>query len=326
VGPDVVAEGAAYMRVQLVGMITMSFAMMNQSIMQASGDTVTPMKIDVFYRLFHVVLCPFLIFGWWVFPRLGVSGAALSGVISQGLGGAIGLWILYTGRTRIQLTMKNFRLDWGVIWRIVKIGIPASLTQMERNFSQVIMVALTAPFGTLAVAAHTLTQRVDGFLHMPASGLGQSAGVLAGQNLGAGQPKRAEKSAWLAAALFTSVMSLSALVVWFWAGNVVRIFNNEPDLVEITSAFLKINIVTQLSFGLDMVLMNCLNNIGDTMIPMLTALVTSWLVQIPLAYFLPRATGLGVYGVRWAMVTASVGRALIYSIYFKSGRWQRKKV
>ena len=326
VGADVVSEGTAYMRIQLVGMIAMSFTMMNQSIMQASGDAVTPMKIDVGYRLFHIALCPFLVFGWWLFPRLGVSGAALSAVISQAIGAGLGLWFLFSGRTRVRLTMKNFRFDWGVIWRIVKIGIPASLTQAERNLSQVVMVALTAPFGTLAVAAHTLTQRVDGFLHMPASGLGQSAGVLAGQNLGAGQPKRAERSAWLAVGLFTSIMCISAVVVWFWAGNVVRIFNTEPGLVAITTTFLKINIVNQLVFGLDMVLMNCLNNIGDTFIPMLTALATSWLVQIPLAYFLPRATGLGVLGVRWAMVAAAVGRATIYAIYFKSGRWQRKKV
>ena len=79
-------------------------------------------------------------------------------------------------------------------------------------------------------------------------------------------------------------------------------------------------------FGLDMVLMNCLNGVGDTMIPMVTALVTAWLVQMPLAFFLPRVANLGVYGVRWAMVTAAVGRAAIYAIYFKLGRWQRKKV
>ncbi|MFH0768038.1 MAG: MATE family efflux transporter, partial [Chloroflexota bacterium] len=316
----------AYMRIQLVGMVCMSFTMMNQSIMQASGDAVTPMKIDVGYRLFHIALCPFLVFGLWMFPHLGVSGAALSAVISQGIGGGIGLWILYSGRTRVRLTMKNFRLDWNMIWRIVKIGIPASLTQGERNLSQVAMVWFIAPFGTLAVAAHSLTQRVDGFLHMTASGLGQSAGVLAGQNLGAGQPKRAEKSGWLAAALFTGFMSLSAVIVWFWVENVVRIFNTEPGLVGITSTFLRINIVNQMVFGLDMVLMNCLNGVGDTMIPMLTALISSWLVQMPLAYFLPRVANLGVLGIRWALVIAAVGRSVIYAIYFKSGRWQHKKV
>ncbi len=161
---------------------------------------------------------------------------------------------------------------------------------------------------------------------MPASGLGQGAGILAGQNLGAGQPKRAEKTGWLAAGLFTACMSISAVIVWFWAGNVVRIFNNEPGVVEITSVFLRINIVTYMAFGLEMVLMNCLNNVGDTLIPMLTELTTIWLMQMPLAYFLPKVTGLGVYVIRWSIVSADASRAIIYAIYFKMGRWQHKKI
>ncbi|MFC1991633.1 MATE family efflux transporter [Chloroflexota bacterium] len=323
---DVATEGAAYLRIQLIGMVAMSFAMMNQSIMQASGDAITPMRIDLGYRLFHILLCPFLIFGWWIFPPLGVSGAALSSVISQSIGGSIGFWILYSGRTRLQLTLKNFRLNRQILWRIVKIGVPASLTHIERSFSRLILVWFIAPFGTFAVAAHSLAQRIDGFLHMPASGLGQGSGVLAGQNLGAGQPKRAEKTAWLAAAMFTAFMSISSIIVWFWAENIVCIFNTESGLIGITSIFLKINIVSYMVFGLEMVLMNCLNNIGDTMIPMITTLVTMWLIQTPLAYYLPRVTNLGVYGVRWAIIIAEVGRAVTYTIYFKTGRWQRKKV
>ncbi len=323
---DVVTEGTAYMRIQLVGIMSLSFAMMNQSIMQASGDAITPMIIDLSYRLFHIALCPFLVFGWWIFPHLGVSGAALSSVISQSVGGGIGLWILYNGQTRLRLTLRNFGLDWNIMWRLVKIGIPASLTQMQRNFGQLVLIWFIAPFGTFAVAAHSLSQKIDGFLHMSASGLGQSAGVLAGQNLGAGQAKRAERTGWLAAGLFTSVMTISSLIVWFWAENVVCIFNTEPALVEITSTFLRMNIVIYMVFGMEMVLMNCLNGVGDTMIPMLTALIGLWLVQMPLAYFMPRITNLGVYGVRWAIITSEVLMAVTYAIYFKMGRWQRKRV
>ena len=112
---DVVAEGTAYMRIMFVGSIAMSFRMMSESVMQASGDTVTPMRITIIFRLFHVALCPFLIFGWWLFPRLGVSGAAMTNVISQSMGVGVGLWILFSGRTRLRLTMRNFRLDGNII-------------------------------------------------------------------------------------------------------------------------------------------------------------------------------------------------------------------
>ena len=323
---DVLAAGSQYMRVQLIGMVSMSFAMMNQSIMQASGDTLTPMKIDLLYRVFHIILCPFLVFGWWIFPRLGVSGAALSSVITQGIGGILGVWILFGGGTRIRLTMRGFRLDWGTIWRMVKVGVPASVTGMQRNLGQLVLVTLIIPFGTFAVAAHALVQRIDGFLHMPASGLGQGAGVLAGQNLGAGQPKRAARTGWTAVIIFTSFMCISAVIAWFFAERIVAFFDNEPGMIEITATFLRINIIAYLAFGTEMVLMNCLNNMGDTAIPLYSEVSTIWLMQMPLAYFLPKFGTLGVYGIRLAIVLSDFTRACIYTVYFRTGRWQRKKI
>jgi putative MATE family efflux protein len=304
----------------------MSFQMMTQAIMQASGDAVTPMKISVGARLFHIALCPFLIFGWWLFPRLGVSGAALTAVISQGIGGGLGMWMLYSGRTRLRLTFRNFRFDGNMIWRMVKIGIPAGINNMERNFANVVLVTFIAPFGTLAVAAHSLIGRIDGFMQMPAMGLGTGSGVLAAQNLGAGKPERAERTCWLSAGLFTGIMSIGSVVMWFWAEPIVRIFDSEPSLVEIAGTFLRIQIVYYMVCGVAMVFMTSLNGIGDTMIPLLTNIVTMWGVQVPLAYFLPRVTNLGVYGVRWGIVIAIAMRSVIYSIYFKMGRWKRKKV
>jgi putative MATE family efflux protein len=257
---------------------------------------------------------------------LGVSGAALTNVISQALGGTAMLWILFTGRTRLHLTLRNFRLDGSMIWRIVKIGLPASITSMERSAANFFLIIFIVPFGTAAVAAHALVQRIDMFVHMPAQGLGQGSGVLAAQNMGAGQPDRAERTGWTAAALFTAIMAVASVGIWFGAESVVRVFNSDPELVEIASAFLRIDIVSYLVFGLVVVLMNCLNGVGDTMIPMLTTLVTMWLIQLPLAWLLPTITDLGVYGVRWGIVTAIVMRALIYAVYFKHGRWKRTLV
>ncbi len=326
VEPDVIAEGVAYLRIQLVGMVTMSFQMMAQGVMQASGDAMTPMKIGVGARLLHIALCPFLIFGWLIFPRLGVSGAALTNVVSQGLAGGLGLWMLYSGRTRLRLTLSKFRFDGSIIWRIVKIGIPAMINGTERTMANLIVIWCVVPFGTFAVAAHSLMERVDRFIHMPAAGLGQGSGILAGQNLGARQPERAERTGWLAASLFTGVMFIASVAIWFWAEKIVRIFNTEPGLVEIASTFLRITIVTYMVFGFVQVLMQCLNGVGDTMIPMLVTLTTMWGIMVPLAYFLSRSTTLGVYGVRWAMVAGNVVRAIIYTIYFKKGRWKRKQV
>jgi len=326
VSTDVVDQGAAYLRIQFVGMVAMGFVMMTGSTMQASGDTMNPMKISVIYRVLHVVLCPFLVFGWWIFPKMGVSGAAVTTVISQSLGGAIGLWFLFSGRTRLRLSFRGFRFDTRLLWRIVKVGLPASINSMERSVVGLVMMWFIAPFGTLAVAAHTIMSRVEMFIMMPSMGFGQAAGVLAGQNMGANQPARAEKSGWIGVGLTEGIMLVFSAAMLIWAPQVVRIFNSEPGVVEICATFLRIAAVGNIFMGFAAVLADCLNGVGDTMIPMAASLITMWAVQVPLAYYLPKYTDLGVYGVRWAMAAALAMRAFTYIIYFRAGRWKRLKI
>jgi len=304
----------------------MSFRIMAEGIMQASGDTVTPMRIVVFFRIFHAVLCPFLVFGLWIFPQMGSVGAATTNVISQSLGAAIGFWVLFSGRSRLKLSLSNFRLDFKMIWRIVKVGIPASIMAMERSFGDLVLIWFMAPFGTIAVAGHTLMQRVEAVLRMPCMGLGHGSGVLVGQNLGARQPDRAEKSGWMAVGLAQGFAFVVTVVILLWAENVVRLFNAEPEVVAVASTFLRIAAAGYLFMGVYFVMQNSISGAGDTLPPMLITLLNFWLVQIPLAILLSRYTPLGVYGVRWAIVTGWIAGAIAYSIYFKMGRWKHKRV
>ncbi len=323
---DVVAEGAAYMRIMFVGTVATSFRMMSAVIMQASGDTVTPMKVNIFFRLFHVALAPFLIFGWWIFPRLGVSGAALTNVLSQSLGTGIGLWFLFSGRSRLRVTLRDFHLNLGIIWRIVKIGVPASIRGMQRSLGNLIMMWFMAPFGTLAVAAHTLGQRIERFLFIPGMALGMGAGVLAGQNLGAQKPERAEKSGLIAAGLVMCFMLIASVAILLWPGSIIRIFSPEPDLIDTASSFLRIAAAGYIMMGFNAVFRQFLSGAGDTLPPMVIGILMIWVVQIPLAFFLSQVTNLGVYGVRWAIVAGMVVGAVAYIIYFRMARWKRKRI
>ncbi len=324
--PDVIAAGATYMRIELIGIFTMSFGALAQNVMQASGDAQTPMKIIIGERVLHIILCPFLIFGWWIFPRLGVSGAALSGVISQGIGGVILLWILFSGRTKLRISLRNFKFDSNIIWRMVKIGIPSALSSIHLNIGSIVFMWFIAPFGTLAIAGHNLVSRVDMFIMLPAIGLGSAAGILAAQNLGAKQVERSAKTAWIAIGWLTGIMAVFSVLIWFFASNIVQIFNPEEGLIDLASTFLQIQIASYMCNGLMFVLMNVMNTVGDTLIAFIIDLVTMWGIRVPLAILLPKVANLGVYGVRWALVADTVFSAIIFIIYFQSGRWKRKKI
>ena len=326
VAPDVMAEGAVYLRVQFIGMFAMSFRMMTDGTMQASGDAMTPMKIAVLFRLLHVVLSPVLIFGLWIFPRMGVTGAAATNVVSQTLGTGLSFWFLTSGRSRLRLTLRGLRVDLGMIWRIVKIGIPASVMGMQRTLGEFWLMRFVAPFGTIAVAAHTLNQRVEMILFMPAWGVGMAAGVLIGQNLGAQKPDRAVKSGWLATALVQGFAFLSCALILLWAEHIVGVFSNDPELIPVASEFLRIATAGYIVMGLVGVLQQCISGAGDTFFPMIVSLVAIWALQMPMAYFLPHIASIGVYGVRWAIVAGYLVAGAAYTVYYIMGRWKHKEV
>jgi putative MATE family efflux protein len=326
VEPDVVTEGAAYMQIMFVSGTVMTFRMLCEGIMQASGDTVVPMRISVLFRAFHTALCPFLVFGLWIFPRLGVKGAALTNVISQAFGLSLGIWILFTGRTRLRLTLSNFRLDTNTIWRIFRISIPAIIMGVQRGLLHLVMMTFIIHFGTLAIAAHIIGQRLDMMLVTLTMGIGMGAGVLAGQNLGALQPERAERTGWLALGIAMIILVLSAISMLLWAEYIIKVFNSEPDLVDLASSFLRIAAIGYMVFAFIVTFLNFLSGVGDTLPAMIIEMGHMWLVIIPLAYLLPKLTDLGVYGIRWAMVIGMFVGAAAQLIYFVKGRWKLKRV
>jgi len=322
----VIAEGTAYMRVMFAGWVSLEVLVASLYAVQSSGDTLRPMIIEVLIRAVHVTVCPFFVLGWWVFPRLGVSGAALSNVISQSLGAVIVLSLLFSGRTRLQLAQRDFRPVPNIIWRILKIGIPSLVMNLQKSLGDLVLMRIIVPFGTLAVAAHSLALRVEMFLFAVCLGLGGGAGVLVGQNLGAGQPEQAERSSWMAVGFAEAIMVPVSAAILLWAENIIGIFTTEPDLVEIGSIFLRIATAGYLLAAFVYVLQFSIAGAGDTLPTMVVSIVMIWVVQLPLAILLPQVANLGVYGVRWAIVASISAGAILYVTYFMLGRWKVKKI
>jgi len=328
---EVIAVGTPYVRILFVGSTAIAFRLMAEAILQASGDTVTPMWASFVYIGSRILLSPFLIFGtsmfpWWIMPGFGIAGAAVAMTIAYSSAMIIMLWALFTGRSRLRVTLKGFHIDLSAIWRIVKIGFPALVSSMQQNLYQLVLVRFMAPFGTVAVAAHGMLQRVEGLIIMPSMAVGMGSGVLVGQNLGARQSERAGKTVWLAFMMLESVIILCSVAVFLWPEAVVRIFSTEPDMVETAGSYLKIAAAGFVAIGFWTVFMHSLNGAGDTTPTMIISVVSIWLVGLPLAFFLPRIWGVGVYGVRWGIASGLICNGLIQTVYFITGRWKKKKI
>ena len=324
--PDATAAGITYLRVFSLAWIPASFYLMTYGMIQASGDSVNPMKIELAMRLTQVVVTPFLVLGWAFFPKVGVGGAAMGGAAAEYIGMSLAIWLLTSGRTRLHLGLKGFRPDFEVIRRLIRVGLPASVMNIQLSVSSIVIAGIMVPFGTAAVAGHSLLSRIQQMLFLPNFGLSLGAGVLVGQNLGAREPGRAQRTGWTAAGLAGGLSFTLAVAVLVWANSIARVFVTDPQTVALTATFLRIAAVAIMVSGVSSALQQSINGAGDTMIPMIVGVLTVWALQIPLAFLLPRFTSLGVFGVRWAMVSTYAAGALIYMAYFKSGRWKRTQV
>jgi putative MATE family efflux protein len=324
--PDVAAEGTAYLRVLFGGWIFVELLIVGLYSIQSTGDSLKPMLIECTIRTLHITLCPFLVLGLWIFPPLGTAGAALSNVISQAIGASIGIWLLTTGRTRIHLKPQDFRFIPDLTWRMLKIGIPALVMDLQRSFGNLVLTWFIIPFGTIPVAGHSLASRVEMFLGCPGFGLGGGAGVLVGQNLGAHQPGRAKKGTWLAVIMVEAITLVFSVVILILAEKIVAIFSPDPALIEVGSLFLRIGVLGYLLAAVVLVLQAAIAGAGDTLPNMIFSIAMIWLIQMPLAFILPKFGHLGVYGIRWAIVAGVAAGAVAYIVYFQLGRWKSKKV
>ncbi len=323
VSAGVVAEGAAYMRVTFMGQAIIGFSVLMTHALGAAGDTLTPMKTSIIMRAIHIALSPILMFGLLGIPHLGLVGAALANIISQAVAVAILAWVLFSGHSRLHLTLRGYRLDRPILRRILSVGLPASVTGMERAFAQLLLLGLIAPFGDVAVALFALSRRIEMFSHAGTQGFAQASGTIVGQSIGRGRPERAVQTVLWAGGFAAAVNVMLTILIALFPIAVLSVFTRDPELLDLGRPWLLIQTLGYAAIGIGLVASQSLQTAGATMYVMLVTIGTMWGIEFPLALFLSRGTELGPYGVAWAMVAAMIARPLLFLPYFKSGRWLR---
>ena len=326
VQPNVAQEGSRYLRIIFAGWISLELHVIGMYAIQSTGDSVSPMIVQIVARAIHIILSPLLVFGLLVFPALGIAGAAVATVTAQTLGGLAFLWLLFSGHTRLKLSIKDFRFSPGMVGRMLKISIPALISMGLQNFGNIILARIVIPFGTPAVAAYNVASNLQSFINTPNMGVGGAVSILVGQNMGAHKIDRASRSVWLGAAILEGFLIICGIVVLVMARQIVSLFNSDPAVISLGADFLRIMTIAYLVLGLNTALVSCNSGAGDTLPNMIINLSMIWVIQIPLAYLLSHYTGLYVTGIRWAMIISPLVGCVAYLFYFRLGRWKRKKI
>jgi putative MATE family efflux protein len=322
----VLLEGDQYLKIVFIGSFCLIFFFLCSSIMRGSGDSLTPMIIMSVCTVINIGLDPLLIFGLWIFPPMGVRGAAIATVTAQAIGMIAALFILSRGYTRLRLPWKSYRLDTKLVGRILKIALPATIQGAVRSASGLVTMRIVAAFGVFALAGYGIGLRLDIIIMMPGWALGATTLTLVGQNLGANRPERAQKSAWIATLLYIIILTFFGTAFLLWAEGVIGIFNRTPQVVTLGSAYIRITTLSYAFLAMSIVLANALNGAGDAVSPMIILAVTFLGIRIALAYLLPNLFGLRTTGI-WIAVSASYAvQGIAMAVAFRAGNWKRRRV
>jgi putative MATE family efflux protein len=273
-----------------------------------------------------VVLQPVLIFGLGPLDGLGVAGSALSFALGYGAGLALQMVILLRGKARICLSPRDMRPDFALMGRVVQIAWPSTIQMALRASSRMAIMALVGLYGTYAIAAYGVANRLLMVALIPCFGLGNAAGTLVGQNLGAFKSRRAEQSAWWVTAYAAGYMLAIAAVIFAFAPTLVAIFDATPEVVAVGTQCARIIAPSLVASAIGVVLARGFAGAGNTVPAMTINLLSLWVLEVPLAYGLAQLAGLGVLGIWLGRALANMANGLLFASWFKRGKWKDREV
>jgi putative MATE family efflux protein len=324
--PEIIATGSGYARICLGGSFAVLLLFLNNAIFRGAGDAAIAMRLLWVSNIINLVLDPCLIFGWGPFPRLGVTGAALATLTGRSIGVLYQFYRLMRGTERLRILRSQVRLQWTVLWRLIRVSLTGILQFAIAHTSWIGLVRIVSIFGAAALAGYTIAIRIVIFVILPSWGLSNAAATLVGQNLGAGHPERAEKAVWRTGLYNVVFLGLIGVVFIFFSEPIVRLFTHDPAVVPLGAACLRIISYGNLGYAYFMVMMQAFNGAGDTITPTIVNFFGFWLFEIPLAYWLSIPLHMRSNGVFISIAAAESAMAAVSAVLFKQGRWKKQRI
>lgn len=319
---DLVEEGYRYTMIMLAGNVTIMLLFLINAVFRGAGDASIAMRVLIFSNGLNIILDPILIFGLGLIPAFGIEGAAIATTIGRGAGVIYQLVMLSGKSTVINIVWKQAKLNLQLIKRLVKISLGGIGQYLIGTLSWLFLVRISAIFGAEVLAGYAVAFRIIMFTILPSWGLSNAAATLVGQNLGAGQPQRAEQSVWKCAFYNMIFLGLISLVFGIWAEEFVGLFSGEKEVIKYGALALRYICFGYIFFAYGMVIGQAFNGAGDTKTPTIINFFCSWVIELPLAYFLAISLGLGPQGIFLAISLSAVLLALVSIMIFRKGRWK----
>lgn len=324
--PAVIKIGTGYARAIFGGSGTVMLLFLINAVFRGAGDASLAMRVLWTANLINIVLNPLLIFGVGPFPRLGVTGSGIGTTIGRGIGVLFQLFMLTGGWSRVVVHTREFRLRPALMWKLLRLSLGGMFQYFVGTSSWILLIRMTAPFGSVVIAGYTIMLRIILFALLPSWGMAGAAATLVGQNLGAKKPDRAESAVWRAGFYNMILLGIVAIVFVTFAPQLVGIFTDDHAVAQVASSALRIISCGYVFYAWGMVAIQAFNGAGDTVTPTLINLFCFWAGQLPIAWWLAFHTAMHSNGIFTAVAISQSLIAVIGMLAFRRGKWKLQKV
>jgi len=324
--PEALAEGVTYLRIASIIFALSALMFVGNACLRGAGDTRTTMMVMAVVNVLNIAVAWTAINGPFGLPKLGVAGSALGAAVGRAAGGLLVIGILLKGRSGLKLDWRGWRLDPELVRRVLRVGLPTGVERLVMRLGMMVFMRVIADLGTVALAAHAVALRAESLSFMPGFGFAVAGTTLVGQELGARDPRRAERSGYLTYRIAASLMAVMGVMFVLFPRPLIGLFTNDPAVVETAVIPLRIVGFVQPLLAAAMVFPGSLRGAGDTRFPMYVTGLSIWSIRVPAALLLGLSLGMGLTGAWLGMALDLAVRGVVFFLRFRGGRWKLMKV
>jgi putative MATE family efflux protein len=319
-------EGYMFPAIMFGGNSVIMLLFIINAVFRSSGDAAISMRVLIFANLINLILDPLLIFGIGPFPELGLKGAAVATTTGRGLAVCYQFYLLFKGNKRIRMELQHLKIKLKVMVQLFKLSAGGILQYTIATSSWIALYRIISELGSEVMAGYTISIRIVVFVLLPSWGLSNAASTLVGQNLGAKQPERAERTVWITGYINMVLLGLVGLILIVFPEAFIRLFIDNSEVIRNGAISLRIISFGFISYAMGMVLTQAFNGSGDTITPTRMNLFCFWLFEFPMAYLLAIVLDMKIYGISIAIVAAETALTITAWYYFRKGKWKTVKV
>jgi len=295
--------------------------------LRAAGDARTPMMLGIALTVLNLVLNLILIPGLGPVPRLGTVGAAIGTCLASGLLAAYAFWKLWHGGWVVSFPRgRGFGPDWEIIRALFRFGLPTGIQGIAMNIGGVLLLSFIGSLaqGDAAQAAFAVSySQLFSLITWTSVGLMGAAAAIAGQNLGAGHPDRADQAVHIAARYGLSGAAFVGLFFVFFPRQLLAIFGmDDPVVVDIGVQLLRVLSVSGLFVTMALAYTGGLQGTGDTKSPLYISMISQILVPLGICFVIQQTGTLDPIDIWLAILAGHATRCVLSVLRFRQGRWR----